>query len=213
MFCAIKNVLIVASFQTNEEAVVASELCQVFWSRRQSQSVSEYCQQIKTAREDFILQYGHYFKELIKVSYFILLIHFYSYMTLKHIFSRFSNIEITDFDFSLLFFQRYLQKNPIFYASLMYLNHNDWTEVCLIFHKNLFWNHYERMKQKKWFVRSNIRDSFFLLDGVMITSSYLFFFSFVLVVNNVLFCQVLWSFSYMNFLGVRFFFVTLCIKL
>ncbi|VDI28195.1 Hypothetical predicted protein [Mytilus galloprovincialis] len=51
---------------TNEEAVVASELCQVFWSRRQSQSVSEYCHQIKTAREDFILQYGHYFKELIK---------------------------------------------------------------------------------------------------------------------------------------------------
>ncbi|XP_052086398.1 uncharacterized protein LOC127723675 isoform X2 [Mytilus californianus] len=51
---------------TNEEAVVATELCQVFWSRRQSQSVSEYCQLIKTAREDFILQYGHYFKELIK---------------------------------------------------------------------------------------------------------------------------------------------------
>ncbi|CAG2244161.1 unnamed protein product [Mytilus edulis] len=51
---------------TNEEAVVATELCQVFWSRRQSQSVSEYCQQIKTARDDFILQYGHYFKELIK---------------------------------------------------------------------------------------------------------------------------------------------------
>lgn len=147
MFCAIKNVLIVASFQTNEEAVVASELCQVFWSRRQSQSVSEYCQQIKTAREDFILQYGHYFKELIKVSYFILLIHFYSYMTLKHIFSRFSNIEITDFDFSLLFFQRYPKKNPIFYASLMYLNHNDWTEVCLLFHKNLFWNHYDETKK------------------------------------------------------------------
>ncbi|CAC5419433.1 unnamed protein product [Mytilus coruscus] len=51
---------------TNEEAVVATELCQVFWSRRQSQSVSEYCHLIKTAREDFILQYGHYFKELIK---------------------------------------------------------------------------------------------------------------------------------------------------
>ncbi|XP_071132906.1 uncharacterized protein [Mytilus edulis] len=51
---------------TNEEAVVATELCQVFWSRRQSQSVSEYCQQIKTARDEFILQYGHYFKELIK---------------------------------------------------------------------------------------------------------------------------------------------------
>ena len=47
---------------------MATELCHVFWTRRQSQTVSEYCQLLKTAREDFILHYGHFFKELIKVS-------------------------------------------------------------------------------------------------------------------------------------------------
>jgi hypothetical protein len=56
------------TLQTNEEAVVATKLCHVFWTRRQSQTVSEYCQLLKSTREDFILHYGHFFKELIKVS-------------------------------------------------------------------------------------------------------------------------------------------------
>lgn len=46
---------------------MATELCHVFWTRSQSQTVTEYCQLLKTARENFILHYGHFFKELIKV--------------------------------------------------------------------------------------------------------------------------------------------------
>lgn len=52
----------------------------------------------------------------------------------------------------------------------MYLNHNDWTEVCLLFHKN-----YERMKQKSDWQGVISELSFYLLDGVMLTSSYFFF--------------------------------------
>ena len=63
-----KKINILHTLQTNEEAVVAAKLCHVFWTRRQSQTVSEYCQLLKTAREDFILHYGHFLKELIKVS-------------------------------------------------------------------------------------------------------------------------------------------------